>query len=114
MRRRERVICLWFTGRPITEEIAEVLFNTAREMHRESRSEQRIRRPNMEGVVTSTGAVYSIGGMGGPVFNVELETDAGTLKVRYLARTRDLESDDEISWDVYYPPTHPSETAHLN
>jgi hypothetical protein len=99
----DKVYCLMFSGPGLTDNIRNILFDTAQEMVRKNKKKQKVEGENFEGQVTTLNKVIVNGGVTGMLFNAMIETEKASRVVSYMIRPTDLRSQDG-SWDVFDPP----------
>ena len=79
-----------FFNLPLTDDIRDLLFQTAYLMLKTGQEKRKAKTGSCEGVVTNLGSV-ALYGMGGVQFEARLDTEKGKLKATYMVRPQDLE-----------------------
>ena len=90
--------CLMRTGKQLTPDVCDRLFNTAREMFASEKSRYKVKAQDCEGVISTQGDRASLGGISGVVFDAELEVESGKTQIRFVVATGDLPKGVELAW----------------
>lgn len=87
-----QIYCLMFTGgKPLTNEVRDVLLINAADMAMSGRERQEIKGRRYAGTITSNLESWNYVGMSVVVFEADVVCpDIGAVKVRYGVRTNDL------------------------
>ena len=100
MNNGNKLYCLMAAGPGLTDQIRNILFNTAQDMFKKERMKHTIKGEDCEGIVTTEGEHAAMGCIAGIVFCAEFETEIGKIKVRYIVRPSDLRAEN----CVWSPP----------
>ncbi len=88
--------CLMNTnGRPLSEEVRDVLLAKARQMALDRKKRLNIKSPVCEGVVYTQWKYGSMGTISGVEFTAEIVTNTGETMVTFLVRNFDLDAEGE-------------------
>ena len=89
-----RIICVMFSGLPLTDDVRSALFRAACELYQKQQRETKLKTDDFEGAVQTAGERSSLGGFYGILFNAEIETNLGKTTVRYIVSEADIENAD--------------------
>ena len=96
---QHKVFCLMNSGKPLTEEVADVLLFNAYDMFYAGRDRQRVKGRRYDGVIETNLESLTYVGMSCMEFQAEIAIDnVGMTKVRFLVRTSDLNGLEQGEW----------------
>jgi hypothetical protein len=111
-----------FFNLPLTDDIRDLLFQTAYLMLKTGQEKRKAKTGSCEGVVTNLGSV-ALYGMGGVQFEAVLDTEKGKLKATYMVRPQDLQRMEKDDFrlgvwmtlqDLFNPPADLTERIRPN
>lgn len=78
------LLSILFSTQPLTPSLSMCLFEAAMELHESGAGGQQIAGDVISGVVRNLHREVALGGIAGPLFEADVETERGSGKVRFL------------------------------
>ncbi len=95
---RNKIHCMLTSSVALDSHRADVLFDTACLMIRDSVSRKLVRSEEIMGIITTSFIERTVGSIVGVEFNADVETELGSGKVRFLVRPSDVSKRNELVW----------------
>ncbi|MFZ6015130.1 MAG: hypothetical protein ACOYUZ_02115 [Patescibacteria group bacterium] len=95
-----KIYCLMTGGLYLTEEICDILMYTAMYMIRDKSDKRNFKIQTAEGRVTTQFEPASLGGIGGYLFEAEIEVSVGKRNISFIVRSGDYEGLDKAVWQM--------------
>jgi hypothetical protein len=90
--------CMMQSQVVLTEEMANVLFDTAAAMYKNDNRKATVKTEGMEGQVMTTFNKAALLWICGILFTAEVETDLGKGKISFIVRMNDLPENYKFDW----------------
>ena len=89
---RIRIFCIMFSGTPVSDAVADCLFEAACSCIIKEKNEKKIYHDDVRGMVHTNFDYGSTSEVSGILFEADVETEKGDTHIKYVVRDHDVEA----------------------